>query len=258
VARQGGEGLTDPAAGGAAGAAGDGVDRALAARIDHTLLRADAGEADVLALCDEAARHGFHAVCVNPAWVRTAAARVAAPVRVCSVAGFPLGAGCPEIKAAEAARAIEDGAHEVDMVLAIGRLLAALPAGGAVDEAGLERVADEIRIVGAAVHGARSSVPPAERVLKVILETALLGAPRIARAARLAADAGADYVKTSTGLLGPGADVETVRALAAALQGRARIKASGGIRTRAQALALVQAGADRLGASASLALVRAG
>jgi deoxyribose-phosphate aldolase len=248
-----------------------GIDRELAARIDHTLLRAEAGEADVLRLCDEALRHGFAAVCVNPAFVRAAAACLddagaATTVRVCSVAGFPLGAACAEIKAAEAARAIEDGAHEVDMVLAIGRLIAALPlrggeAGGpridedSVDVAGLARVAEEIRAVAAAVRGASSPVPPERRVLKVIIETGLLGPGRLLRAACLAADAGADFVKTSTGVLGPGADVQTVRALAAALQGRARIKASGGIRTRAAALELVAAGADRLGTSASIALV---
>jgi deoxyribose-phosphate aldolase len=211
----------------------------------------------VLLLCDEACRLGFHAVCVNPVWVTTAAARVHPPVRVCSVAGFPLGASCSEIKAAEAARAIEDGAQEVDMVLSVGRLVAALPPDGVPDEAGLDLVADEIRAVAAAVRSAPSPTPPAERVLKVILETGLLGAGRLERAARLAADAGADYVKTSTGLLGPGVDVETVRALSAALDGRARIKASGGIRTRAEALALLGAGADRLGTSASLTIVGA-
>jgi deoxyribose-phosphate aldolase len=251
VARQGGEGLSGAAA-------ADGTDRALAARIDHTLLRADATGADVQALCDEAARCGFHAVCVNPAWVAFAAARARAPVRVCSVVAFPLGAACPEIKAAEAARAVEDGAHEVDVVLAIGRLVQALPEGGPPDEAGLRSVADELRAVAAAVRGARSPVPPDERVLKVILETSLLGPARTARAALLAAEAGADFVKTGTGTCGPGADADTVRALAAALGGRARIKASGGIRSRAQALALLDAGADRLGTSASLALVLAG
>jgi deoxyribose-phosphate aldolase len=181
-------------------------------------------------------------------------------VAVCSVAGFPLGSSLPETKADEAVAAIESGAREVDMVLQIGWLVEAVPRGGdgPVDESGLDDVAREIRLVKAAVRSALARTPPEERVLKVIIETALLDERQKTLAARLAADAGADFVKTGTGFLGGGATVADVALLREALGGRARIKAAGGIRTRELALALLEAGADRLGCSASVAIVQAG
>ena len=198
-------------------------------------------------------------MCVAPVWVAEAARLLPLRVAVCSVAGFPLGSSMPETKADEAVAAIESGASEVDMVLQLGWLLEAVPRGGSepVDEAGLDDVAREIRLVKAAVRAALGRTPPEQRLLKVIIETALLDERQKTVAAGLAAGAGADFVKTSTGFLG-GATVADVALLREALGGRARIKAAGGIRTREQAQALLDAGADRLGCSASVAIVRAG
>jgi len=194
---------------------------------------------------------------VAPVWVAEAARLLPSQVAVCSVAGFPLGSSLPETKADEAAAAVESGAREVDLVLQLGWLLEAVPRGGQepVDEAGLDDVAREIRLVKAAMRAALARTPPEQRVLKVILETPLLDARQKTVAARLAAEAGADFVKTCTGFAG-GATVPDVVALREAVAGRARIKASGGIRDRASALALLEAGADRLGCSASVAIVQ--
>lgn len=233
---------------------------ALARRIDHTLLRPEAARADIERLCEEAVRFGFHAVCVAPVWVAEAARQLPPEVAVCSVAGFPLGSSLPEIKADEAVAAIESGAREVDLVMQIGWLIEAVPRGGQapIDETGLDDVAREIRLVRTALRAALSRTPPEQRVLKVIIETALLDARQKTVAARLAADAGAEYVKTCTGFLGGAASVADIALLRAALGGRARLKASGGIRDRATALALIEAGADRLGCSASVAIVQPG
>ena len=198
-------------------------------------------------------------MCVAPVWVAEANRLLPGQVAVCSVAGFPLGHALPETKADEAAAAVESGASEVDMVLQLGWLLEAVPAGGSqpVDQAGLDDVAREIRLVKAAMRAALARTPPEKRVLKVIIEAALLDERQKAVAAGLAADAGADFVKTGTGFLGE-ATVADVELLRATLGGRARIKAAGGIRTREQARALLEAGADRLGSSASVAIVRSG
>ena len=199
-------------------------------------------------------------MCVAPVWVAEAARLLPSQVAVCSVAGFPLGNSLPETKADEAAAAVESGAREVDVVLQIGWLTEAVPRGGQapVDEAGLDDVAREIRLVKAAMRAALARTPPEQRLLKVILETPLLDARQKSVAARLAAEAGADFVKTGTGFAGGGATVEDVVALREAVGGRARIKAAGGIRTRAAALALLEAGADRLGCSASVEIVQDG
>ncbi|HZM00101.1 MAG TPA: deoxyribose-phosphate aldolase, partial [Planctomycetota bacterium] len=214
--------------------------------------------ADIERLCGEAAAFGFHAVCVAPVWVAAAARLLPPNVCVCSVAGFPLGSSLPETKADEAAAAIESGAREVDLVMQLGWLREAVPAGGQqpVDEDGLGDVAREIRLVRAAMRAALARTPPEQRLLKVIVETGLLDERQKTVAARVAAEAGADYVKTCTGFLGGGATVADVGLLRSALGGRARIKAAGGIRDRAAALALIEAGADRLGCSASVAIVR--
>ncbi len=212
--------------------------------------------ADVLELCAAADEHGFAAVCVNPIWVATAVAALRGPARVVTVAGFPLGAQTARLKAAEARAAIAAGAHEVDMVLQLGWLLSAVPAGGGpIDEAALAAVKREIAGVVRALREADGPVAASERRLKVILETALLDERQKTVAARAAVAAGADFVKTCTGFSGGGATVADVELLRAAVGRRARIKASGGIRDRQTALRLVAAGADRLGCSASLALV---
>jgi len=176
---------------------------------------------------------------VNPAWVAFAARRLAreAPA-VCSVVGFPLGANRSSIKAAETLRAIEDGASEIDMVMARGHLLS-----GAGGEA---YVRDDIAAVVEAAQG---------RVVKVILETAELDERHIERACGLAAQAGASFVKTSTGFGSGGASVDAVRVMKRAVGNRLGIKASGGISSLGEALAMVDAGADRLGMSASVAIL---
>jgi deoxyribose-phosphate aldolase len=211
----------------------------LAAMIDHTLLAPEATARDVAALCAEARQLGVHAVCVSPTMVAVAAREVAgSPVAVAAVAGFPSGAHDAVIKAAEAARAVAAGAAEIDMVINLG-----LAKDGRWPE-----VADEIRAV-------RESVP-APAVLKVILETAVLDPDETVAGCRAAEAAGADYVKTSTGFHPRGgATVEAVKLMAETVGTRLGVKASGGIRSGSSALAMVQAGATRLGLSRSAAIL---
>jgi deoxyribose-phosphate aldolase len=210
----------------------------LAAAIDHTLLRPTATAAQVEQLCREAHEHGFHSVCVQPSRValaRRTLAGLGATTRVCTVIGFPLGANTPAIKAAEAAEAIAAGADELDMVIALGALREG-------DEAAV--LADIQGVVGA---GARTT--------KVILETALLSPEEIDVACRLAVAAGAQFVKTSTGFASGGATVAAVQRMRAAVGPDFGVKASGGIADAATARAMLAAGASRLGASASVAIV---
>jgi deoxyribose-phosphate aldolase len=212
----------------------------LAALIDHSMLRPDATGDDIARTCAEARLHGFGAVCVAPRWVETAAKALAGTrTRVASVIGFPHGDTLPEVKAHEAQLAIERGARELDMVMAIG----ALKSGDT--EAVLRDIA---AVVG--VAGTESAL------VKVILETALLTEKEKVLACRLAEEAGADYVKTSTGCGPDGATVEDVALLRRTVGNRLGVKASGGIRTLKDALALLRAGASRLGTSASVAILR--
>ncbi|HET7768464.1 MAG TPA: deoxyribose-phosphate aldolase [Chloroflexota bacterium] len=213
--------------------------RRLATKIDHTLLRPEITWREIEQLCVEAQAYQFAAVCVNPCWVALAERMLReSPIAVCTVVGFPLGATTPTVKAREASVAVEHGAREIDMVLNVGRLR-----GGE-----LGAVGDEIRIVRRALG--------AGLTLKVILETALLTDEEKRTAARLAVDAGADYVKTSTGMnVAGGATVTDVRLLVEAVGGRAKVKAAGGIRNTAIALAMLEAGADRIGTSAGVAIV---
>jgi deoxyribose-phosphate aldolase len=213
---------------------------ALARMIDHTLLKPDATAADIERLCAEAARHGFFSVCVNPVHVaRCKALLQGSPVRLCTVAGFPLGAQLPETKAFEARRAIRDGADEVDMVINIG----ALKDG---DDALVER---DIRgVVEACREGGALS--------KVILETALLTGEEKVRACELSMKAGAGYVKTSTGFAKGGATAADIALMAKTVAPKnLGVKASGGIRTYDDALMMIAAGATRIGASASVAII---
>jgi deoxyribose-phosphate aldolase len=209
----------------------------LAALIDHTLLKPEATREDVRKLCEEAKKYGFYSVCVNPGQV-AAAARLCAgsPVKVVAVAGFPLGATLPAAKAFETREAVRAGAREIDMVLNIGTLK-----GG---DYGL--VLEDIRGV---VEAARP------HPVKVILETGALTDEQKVIGCVLAKCAGAAFVKTSTGF-GPGgattADIALMRRVVGAEMG---VKASGGVRTQEDAEAMVQAGADRIGASASVAIV---
>lgn len=214
----------------------------LARFIEHTLLRPEAGVELVDRLCEEAVAHRFHAVCVNPVWVERCAERLAgAAVAVCSVAGFPLGASCTDIKAAEARRAVQCGAGEVDMVARLDALIAM----------SRQAIVDDIRCV---VDAVRSVNPKA--AIKVILETALLAEGALAAGCACALEAGADFVKTSTGFhpVG-GATLEAVRCLRKHA-GRMGVKAAGGIRTREAALAMLEAGATRIGTSNGVSLVQ--
>ena len=209
--------------------------------IDHTLLKAEANGSQVEALCAEARTHGFASVCVNPLWVALASTSLkGSPVRTCTVVGFPLGASTCLAKAREAEAALADGAREIDMVLAIGPALAG-------DWALVQK---DLETVRAAV--------PAPGILKVILETCLLDEATIRRVCELARDAGLDFVKTSTGFSTGGATEPHVTLMRQAVGPSLGVKASGGIRTYAVALAMVQAGATRLGLSASVAVVQGG
>lgn len=212
----------------------------LAGRIDHTLLKPEATLAAVEALCAEAAEHRFASVCVNSRWVPTAAERLAgSPVMVCTVVGFPLGAMTRLAKAEEARIAVAEGADEVDMVLDIGGLLSS----------DLAAVYDDILGVVAAARPAP---------VKVILETSLLNDDQKAIASLIAARTGAAYVKTSTGFGGGGATAHDIALMRAMVGDRLGVKASGGVRTRQDAKTMLKAGADRIGASASVAIVAGG
>lgn len=224
----------------------------LAAAIDHTLLKPDAGRADVERICQEANAHGFASVCVNPLWVSLVASLVEGPA-TCTVAGFPLGASTTEVKASEALRAVKDGATEVDMVLSVGQLCEAFPVRGDVDGEKAGAVRDD---VAAVVDAVRSGKGGGQRIVKVILETGLLSRRQKIGGCLLVAAAGADFVKTSTGFGGGGATSDDVRLMRSTVGWRLGVKASGGVRTGKQALSLLRAGADRLGCSGSIALLK--
>ncbi len=214
----------------------------LASYIDHTLLKPDATAAEIDKLCDEARKNKFATVCVNGTWVRRCAEILqGSGVAVCSVIGFPLGASAPEVKAYEARRAIEDGACEIDMVINIGALKSQ-------DHAFVRR---DIQGVADVCHalGAR---------LKVILETALLTDAEKIKGSELAQLAGADFVKTSTGFSKGGATAADVALMRRTVGPTMGVKASGGIRDEKDAKTMIAAGATRLGASASVAIVQGG
>jgi deoxyribose-phosphate aldolase len=209
--------------------------------IDHTLLKAEATGAQVEVLCAEALKHGFASVCINPLWVPLAASLLkGSAVRTCTVVGFPLGASSLRAKAQEADLAVMEGAQEVDMVLAIG----AAKAG-------------DWDTVRRDLEGLRAAVP-APTVLKVILETCLLTDAEKAQASALALEAGLDFVKTSTGFSTGGATEADVALMRQTVGTGMGVKASGGIRTYEGALAMVLAGATRLGLSASVAVIQGG
>lgn len=208
--------------------------------IDHTLLKAEAGPADLLRLCEEAHTHGFASVCVQPRWVSLAASQLKGScVRVCTVVGFPLGANTASSKAREAAEVLQLGATEVDMVMALGPAIAGL----------WDQVAMEFRAVRMATSATKGSV------LKVILETCLLTDEDKVRACELAVAEGLDWVKTSTGFSKGGATQSDVALMRQTVGIQAGVKASGGIRTYDEALSMVKAGATRLGLSQSVAVV---
>ncbi len=210
----------------------------IAKTIDHTLLAPDATLSKIQQLCDETVAYGFASVCVNSGYVADAKAALGerSDVAVCSVVGFPLGAMDTEAKAFEAKGAIANGAQEIDMVINLGWLKSGL----------IERVKADIEALREATR---------EYILKVILETAMLTREEIITVCEIARDAGADFVKTSTGFGGGGATVEDVRLMKETVGEGIQVKASGGIRDYATAVAMLEAGASRIGASAGIAIV---
>jgi len=203
-------------------------------KIDHTTLKPYASEKDVIKLCEEALRYGFKAVCINPYYVPLAAKILkGSDVKVCSVVGFPLGATFSEIKALEAEKAVKLGASEIDMVMNIS----------AFKSGRHEYVKEEIEKIKERMG---------EAILKVIIECCYLTDEEKVLAAKICEEAGADYVKTSTGFGAGGAMIEDVKLLRRALSPRVKIKAAGGIKTLKQVLQFIEAGADRIGTSSGV------
>jgi deoxyribose-phosphate aldolase len=206
-------------------------------RVDHTLLTPTATWEQIRTLCDEALAFSTACVCIPPRYVRKAAERVGNNLKICTVVGFPNGYSAPEVKVFEAEDAIRAGADEIDMVISLG-----------LAKAGdWEGVLNEIRAVKASCKG---------RILKVIVEACQLTQEEKIAACRVVSMSGADFIKTSTGFSTGGATVEDVKLFRQQLSPDVRIKAAGGIRTFAQAEAMLQAGADRIGASSLVALAR--
>lgn len=200
--------------------------------IDHTLLKPNATKGQIETLCKEAREHHFASVCVNSYYVPLANTLLKdSGVTVCCVVGFPLGAMSTQGKASETKQSVQDGAGEVDMVINIGALL----------DGDYEAVLQDIRAV------AREAHPKA--LLKVIIETCLLNDDQKVKACELAVEAGADFVKTSTGFSTGGATVHDVELMKRTVQGKAKVKASGGVRTYEDAMNMIHAGADRIGTS---------
>ena len=205
--------------------------------IDHTLLKPDASQEQIKTLIEEAKKYDFASVCVNPTWVSFAAqALKASDVKVCTVIGFPLGANTPELKAFETSDAIQNGANEIDMVINIG----------ALKSRNFDLVERDIRAVVEAAKGT---------LVKVIIETCLLTDDEKVKACQIAQKAGADFVKTSTGFSTGGATVADVALMRKTVGPDMGVKASGGARSYEDALAFIKAGATRIGASSSVAIM---
>ena len=214
--------------------------RNLSTYIDHTILKPTTSVTDIVRLCEEAAEHKFAAVCVPPCYVGLAANQLAGTgVNVATVIGFPLGSATTAVKVAETKDAVENKADEIDMVINVGAIKSGM----------WDAVTADIRAVVEASDEAK---------VKVIIETSQLTDEEKARATECVIEAGADFVKTSTGFIGGGATAEDVMLLRRTIEQKGsscRIKASGGIRTKADALAMIEAGADRIGTSAGVAIV---
>lgn len=217
------------------------IDPAIAALIDHTILKPEATRADVIKVCREARQYNFASVCVNPYWVPLVRNELAgSPVKVCTVVGFPLGATSTEAKVAETAAALRAGAQEIDMVINVG----------ALRSGDHEAVKLDIQEVVRVSHEARA-------IVKVILETALLDDNQKAVACTLSKLAGADFVKTSTGFGPAGATTHDIALMRSVVGPEMGVKASGGVRTLQDVQAMAAAGATRIGASASVKIVEA-
>lgn len=207
----------------------------VAKMIDHTILKPNVTDADVIMVCTEAKEYGFFSVCVNPYFVPLVAKELqGTDVKVTSVIGFPLGASTTFIKAAEAKKAVEDGANEIDMVINVS----------ALKDGKYDFVQNDIAAVVDAIKG--------KAILKVILETCLLTKEEIVKGCELSKAAGAQFVKTSTGFSTGGATVEDVKLMKQTVGDALEVKASGGVRDYDTAMAVIQAGATRIGASSSV------
>lgn len=210
----------------------------LAAMIDHTILKADASALDIERLCAEAREHSFASVCVNSCHAALVSRLLeGSPVKTCCVVGFPLGACSTKAKAFEARDAIENGATEIDMVINIGKL----------KDADNGYVLNDIKAVVGEAKG--------KALVKVIIEACLLTDEEKALACTLSVEAGADFVKTSTGFSTGGATVHDVALMKKTVEGKALVKASGGIKNRRDAISMIAAGADRIGASSGISIV---
>lgn len=211
----------------------------MAKYIDHTILNADATEKDIQRICIEAKEYDFKTVCINPGWVDYAAHLLeGTDVGITTVIGFPLGANTSEIKAAEAKQAVEKSVSDVDMVINIG----------ALKNEDYPTVLNDIKAVVNAVDG--------KAIVKVIIETSLLNKTEKIRACELAKQAGADFVKTSTGFSTGGATLDDVKLMRATVGPKMGVKASGGVRSYEDAVAMIEAGATRIGASSGIAIVQ--
>lgn len=211
--------------------------KTMASMIDHTILKASATEEMIEALCQEAIKYNFASVCINPVFVKLAAKKLShSNVKVCTVIGFPLGANSPETKAFEATKAVEDGAHEIDMVINVGML----------KSGNLKYVEDEISGV---VKASKSAL------VKVIIETCFLTDEEKVTACNLAKNAGANFVKTSTGFGTGGATAADVALMRKTVGASMGVKASGGIRSLSETLAVIEAGANRIGTSSGVSII---
>lgn len=211
----------------------------LALYIDHTLLKPEADQNAIKTLCEEAKEYGFASVCVNPMWVPFCAEELkGSSVKVCTVVGFPLGVTSTEAKVCETRRAIQDGASEIDMVIKIGAVKSGLWSEGEED-------------IRAVVQAAKPAA-----IVKVILETASLTREEKVKASQIAQAAGADFVKTSTGFGKGGATIEDVRLMRETVGNSMGVKASGGVRDYQTALQMIEAGANRIGTSSGVAIIK--
>ncbi|MBB6454322.1 deoxyribose-phosphate aldolase [Salirhabdus euzebyi] len=217
------------------------MNKELAKKIDHTQLKPDTQKEKIDVLCEEAKEYEFASVCVNPYWVTYCYEKLKdSPVKVCTVIGFPLGATTTAVKAFETKNAIENGATEIDMVINVG----------ALKDGDYDVVKQDIEAV---VEAAKSKA-----IVKVIIETSLLTEEEKVKACELSKDAGADFVKTSTGFSGGGATVEDIKLMRKTVGTDLGVKASGGVRDGKATQDLIEAGATRIGASSGVAIVKGG
>ena len=206
--------------------------------IDHTILKPNASKEDVKKICEESIEHNFCSVCVNPVWVKYVSSLLkGSDVKVCSVIGFPLGASTSEIKRDEAKKAVDDGADEIDMVINIGYL----------KSKEIELFKKDIELVREATKG---------KILKVIIETCLLTDEEKIEACKISKELKADFVKTSTGFSTGGAKVEDVKLMRSTVGSDMGVKASGGIKNYEDALKMIEAGANRIGTSSGIDIIK--